>query len=188
MFIGFCGQAIAVSASHIYTSALAFAPRSSEIAQLYGPRFRNLIDLDLGRLDKWPAKQIVIDTLQGSDPIKSIAFSPDGRQLVLCSDRSHFYGVSDKWNKTVRVLDVATSRFTAGLFRHTERVLSAVYSTDGKNTLYQPTEPFTYGIQSVGSIIVQSNISWFRLIKKYIALSLCVIASISPPCAVVAQD
>ena len=124
---------MAESAPHIYTSALSFAPKSSKTAQLYAPKFRNLIDLDVGRLDKWPTKQTVINC--NSDRVTFIAFSPDGRQLVLCSDRSHFYGVSDKWNKTVRVLDVATGRFTAGPFRHTERVLSAVYSTDGKNIL-----------------------------------------------------
>ena len=76
-------QGIAVSASHIYTSALAFAPKSSKIAQLYAPRFRNVMDLDVGRLDKWPAKQIVIPA--HTRTVEFVAFSLDGRQVISCS-------------------------------------------------------------------------------------------------------
>ena len=108
-------------------------------------------------------------------PVTFTSFSPDGRRVASC--------LSDK---TIHVRNMVILVLTHP--NNAWVVSFVVYSTDGKNTLYQPTEPFTYGIQSVGSIIVQSNISWFRLIKKYIALSLCVIASISPPCAMVAQD
>ena len=127
-FIGFCGQAIAVSASHIYTSALAFAPESSKIAQLYAPRFKNTISLDVGRLDKWPAKQTVI---RGhTSRIEFVAFSPDGRQVVSCSS-----------DRTIRVCDAETGQITAGPFEgHTDTVLCAVYSTDGKSILSASTD------------------------------------------------
>ena len=116
-------QGIAVSASHIYTSALVFAPTSSKIAQLYAPRFRNVMDLDVGRLDKWPAKQIIIPAC--TFLVAPVAFSPDGRQVVSCS-----------WNWTVCVWDVETGLITAGPFiGHTDRVICVVYSTNGKNIL-----------------------------------------------------
>ena len=122
-FIGFCVQGIAQSAPHIYTSALAFAPKSSKIAQLYTPRFRNLIDLDVGRLYKWPTKQIIIyDHVNG---VTCVAFSPDGRRVLSCS-----------WDGTIYVCDVETGQATAGPFvGHTGDIFCAVYSTDGKNIL-----------------------------------------------------
>ena len=121
-------RGIAVSASHIYISALAFAPKSSKISQLYAPRFRNLIDLDVGRLVEWPGKQIVIPTYANS--VAFVDFSPDGRRIVSCLS-----------NEIVCVWDVETGQITAGPFvGHTDRVVCAVYSTDGNNILSASTD------------------------------------------------
>ena len=59
-FVRYFAGAIAVSAPHVYISALAFAPKSSKIAQLYAPRFKNIIQVVVGQLDDWPSEQAVI--------------------------------------------------------------------------------------------------------------------------------
>ena len=82
----------------------------------------------MGRLDKWPAKQIVIPA--HTRTVEFVAFSLDGRQVISCS-----------WDKTFCVWDAETGEITAGPFiGHTNRVICAVYSTDGKNILSASTD------------------------------------------------
>ena len=82
-FIRYFAQAIAVSAPHIYTSALTFAPKTSVIAQLYSHKFKNTMRVEVGQMDVWPVELAVI---RGhSDGVNFVAFSPDGKRLVSCS-------------------------------------------------------------------------------------------------------
>ena len=122
-FVRYFGSAIAVSASHVYISALAFAPKSSMIARLYAPKFKNIVRVVVGRPDEWPAEQAVIRRHSGW--VNFVAFSADGRQVVSCSR-----------DKTIRISDVDTSETVAGPFKgHSGNVLCTVYSTDGKTVL-----------------------------------------------------
>ena len=129
-FIRYFAPAIAQSAAHLYITALTFAPKSSLIAQLYAPRFKNIMCIDLGQLDEWPSEQAII---RGhSDTVNFVVFSPDGTRVLSCSS-----------DKTVRVSDVETGQIVAGPSKeHTGRVLCAVYSTDGKSILSVSSDGF----------------------------------------------
>ena len=122
-FVTYFVDTIALSAPHVYISALAFAPKSSKIAQLYAPRFKNIIRVVVGQPDGWPAKRT--DIRGHSRAVNFVTFSPNGRRVVSCSN-----------DKTVRISDVVTSEIVAGPFKgHSDGVLSAVYSTDDKTVL-----------------------------------------------------
>ena len=79
--------------------------------------------IELGQLDEWPSEQAVIRV--HSYRVNFVAFSPNGKQVVSCSD-----------DETVRVSDVETGEIAAGPFKeHKRRVFCAVYSTDGESIL-----------------------------------------------------
>ena len=125
-FVRYFTDPIALSAPHVYISALAFAPKSSMIARLYAPKFKNIVRVVVGQPDEWPAEQAVIRGY--SESVKFVAFSADGRRVVSCSR-----------DKTVRISDVDTGEIVAGPFQgQNGGVLCAVYSTDAK--LYSPSQ------------------------------------------------
>ena len=167
-FVRYFAQAIALSAPHVYISALPFAPKSSVLAQLYAPRFKNVMQLEIGQLNGWPAEQVVIHW--HSDWVYFVAFSPDGKRLVSCSR-----------DVTVRVWDVETGEIVAGPFRHEKSVICAVFSTDGKCVLSASWDdtvrtwntdcgvvegPVEHAMVTVGSI---HNCAAFSNDRKYIA-------------------
>ena len=122
-FVTYFADAIALSTPHVYISALAFAPKSSMIYRLYAPKFKDIIQVVVGQPDEWPARKAIIRGHSGW--VNFVAFSPDGRRVVSCSN-----------DKTIRISDVVTSEIVAGPFKgHSDHVLSAVYSTDGKTVL-----------------------------------------------------
>ena len=121
-FVRYFAQAITLSAPHVYISALPFAPKSSVFAQLYAPRFKNVMQLELGQLNGWPAEQAVIHG--HSNLVWFVAFSPDGKRLVSRSN-----------DNTIRVWDVETGEIVAGPFQHERLVICAVFSTDSKSVL-----------------------------------------------------
>jgi WD40 repeat protein len=59
--------------------------------------------------------------LQGPDSITSIAFSPNGSQLV-----------SGSWEKTVRLWSVASGKLLKVLTGHSDSVLSVAFHSNGK--------------------------------------------------------
>ena len=127
-FIRYFASAIVQSATHLYITALTFAPKSSLIARLYAPRFKNIMHMELGKLNEWPSEQAVISG--HSSDVKFVAFSPDGKRVV-----------SSSHDMTVRVSDVETGQIVAGPFKeHTGRILCAVFSADSKDILSVSTD------------------------------------------------
>ncbi|OCH84063.1 hypothetical protein OBBRIDRAFT_453518 [Obba rivulosa] len=118
-FVQYFAPAIAESAPHIYISSLPFAPRSSSIASWYAHNFRGTMSLSCGQLPDWPAEQTVI---HAHALVKSVAFSPNGKQVV-----------SGSHDHTIRIWDAETGQVLAGPFNgHTNSVISVAFSPDGK--------------------------------------------------------
>ena len=130
----------------------------------------------MGRLDKWPPKE-QINIVHGIGVISFIAFSPDGRQVALCSNNQK--------NNTVLVYEVETCRVIAGPFTFTERVLCTEYSTDGKNILSVSRDGTirTWNIESGGTYWPVEHVTVatdqevdcaaFSHNRKYIVLARC---------------
>jgi WD40 repeat protein len=94
-FIFFFGDAINQSAPHIYLSALALAPEQSEIFKRFSGEFPQLLSITKGRMKQWLN---TIAVLEGhTDPVTSVAFSPDGKRIV-----------SGSWDNTVCIWDAET--------------------------------------------------------------------------------
>ncbi len=111
---------IAVAATHIYLSALAFCPSDSFIARTYGPQYPNLLSVTSGRRVNWDTVAAIIDCHDGL--ITSLAFFPDGKKLA-----------SGSFDKTVRIWDSKTGKaIFAPLTGDTTGVMSVAVSPDGK--------------------------------------------------------
>ncbi|TDL13687.1 WD40 repeat-like protein, partial [Rickenella mellea] len=120
-FVSAFGGAITQSVSHIYLSALPFAPKISVLAQHYLPQFSKNMLIQTGKEAEWPVLQHV---LEGHiDHIRSVAFSPDSKHIVSGSN-----------DKTIRVWDAETGTVTLGpLEGHTEGISSVAFSPNGKH-------------------------------------------------------
>ncbi|KAJ6508830.1 hypothetical protein C8R45DRAFT_860117, partial [Mycena sanguinolenta] len=79
-FINFFKDPIVQSAPHIYLSALALAPEQSRIVEHFRPQFPHLLSTGIGRMDVWPATILILE--MHIDEVHSVAFSPDGKQIV----------------------------------------------------------------------------------------------------------
>ncbi|TDL24683.1 WD40 repeat-like protein, partial [Rickenella mellea] len=120
-FVSVFGHAIAQSASHIYLSALPFAPKISVLAQHYLPQFSQNMLIQTGKEAEWPVLQHILEG--HTDYIRSVAFSPDGKHIVSGSD-----------DKTIRVWDAETGTVTLDpLEGHTERISSVAFSPNAKH-------------------------------------------------------
>ncbi|EPQ56333.1 hypothetical protein GLOTRDRAFT_128279 [Gloeophyllum trabeum ATCC 11539] len=119
-FALYFGIPIAISAPHIYLSAMAFAPAASLVALNYQTSVVNMLQVTQGRLKKWPAQQLV---LHGHKYwAKSVAFSPYGKLIVSGSD-----------NKTIRLWNAQTGEAVGQPLRgHHQVVNSVAFSPDGK--------------------------------------------------------
>ncbi|KZP16022.1 hypothetical protein FIBSPDRAFT_68467 [Athelia psychrophila] len=120
-FVGAFAPAMACSAPHIYLSCIPFAPRASLIKQQYMHALPNVLAIELGMDENWPALQQVFNghTLV----VTSVVFSPDGQHIA-----------SGSYDNTIRIWDVTTGALIAGPFEgHTSPVSSVAFSPDGQH-------------------------------------------------------
>ena len=105
----------------VYCSALVFAPEKSIIRETFEGCIPSWIQRKPRVEIYWNA---MLQTLEGhTDEVTSVAFSPDGKQIV-----------SGSWDETVRRWDAATGQQLLPAFEgHTDGVTSVAFSPDGKH-------------------------------------------------------
>jgi WD40 repeat protein len=100
---------ISQSAPHIYISALPFVPENSPIGQaLFTYNFPTLLSLTCGKAVNWPS---IIHVFEGhTSSVWSVAFSPDGKQIVSGSE-----------DNSIRVWDAVSGDVVVGPLKgHTD--------------------------------------------------------------------
>ncbi|KAK4075235.1 hypothetical protein Purlil1_12725 [Purpureocillium lilacinum] len=103
----------------VYGSALVFSPMSSEVRATQWTKRLSFIAMSADTRQYWDAHK---QTLEGHiDPIRAIAFSPDGKTL---GSVSH--------DNTVRLWDPATGAHQQTLEGHSDWVTGIAFSPDGK--------------------------------------------------------
>ncbi|KAJ7144098.1 WD40-repeat-containing domain protein [Mycena epipterygia] len=119
-FVSAFAPLIAQSATHIYLSAVPFAPQKSRIAQQFAPYFPYTVAFESVLGTNWPSIQKVLPGHAGN--VHSVHFSPDGRHIA-----------SGGEDATVRIWDTETGALVAEPFEeHRGPVFSVHFSPDGK--------------------------------------------------------
>ena len=126
-FVRYFGIPIAHSVPHIYISALPFAPSSSAISKLYGPRFPRTLGIVKGRLSQWPplVQTISVPGLRrpGERNVVCVAFSRNGENIAA--------GMGD--GATYVWSDASTGIRLCGSFKTGAKfILSVGFSPDGR--------------------------------------------------------
>jgi WD40 repeat protein len=168
-------MAMAKSAPHVYISALPFAPMNSLVSAKYSSSFPHTLHVKHGQLSDWPSSEMVISNV--GSKVLSIAFSPDGQQIISGLD-----------NHTICVWNTTTGESVAGPFiGHTDSVNSVDISPDGlwvvsgssDQTIHvwnamtgeAVTSPFTGhtgSVNSVDSHQMARGLSQVQMIKQFV--------------------
>ena len=110
---------ISASTPHIYLSALPFSPSNSKVLRQFQGQLNIPPASGSGQPKQWPS---VVHVIDHDSNVSSVAFSPDGKQIV-----------SGLWDNTVRVWDAVTGKAVGEPFRgHVGQVTSVAFSPDGK--------------------------------------------------------
>ncbi|KLO14925.1 WD40 repeat-like protein [Schizopora paradoxa] len=108
------------SAPHIYISALPFAPTNSKIAEVFAPKFGNVLSVVSGRKKNWD--QMIMKLNEHSDRVTCVAFYAEGKRLV-----------SGSLDKTICIWDAERGDLISDpIVGHTSEVLSLAVTKDGK--------------------------------------------------------
>ena len=114
---------ISQRASHVYLSALPFAPEQSHVARKFCPRVPNTLAITQGKPSQWP---MVVFTAEHHKTLVDY--------MVLSPDESTFNSISPQ---TVYVCDSETGHRISGPFELPDygEIYDACFSPDGKYIL-----------------------------------------------------
>jgi WD40 repeat protein len=119
-FVHVFAGVISESAPHIYLSALPLAPRNSAVSCRYLAYYPQVLKLERGGQENWPAMQKLLSGHELS--VYSVAVSPDGKYIA-----------SGSWDKTIRVWDAETGEMIGRpLENHGQSVTCVASFPDGK--------------------------------------------------------
>jgi WD40 repeat protein len=120
LFVKMFSKPITKSALHVYISALSFVPRSSWIYKHYWGISGCTINVLRGALEEWP--QYIWQSRGHNNGVQSVAFSPDGKQIV-----------SGSHDCTMCLWDAASGQLIRSPLKgHSNSVTSVAFSPDGK--------------------------------------------------------
>ena len=117
------GSMISQSTPHLYLSAVPFTPVNSVIYVKYAMELPKSVKVASGQITSWPRCQNI---LHGhTDCVASVAFSPDGKQII-----------SGSHDKVIYIWNAETGEaVTMPLAGHTNAVTTVAVSPDNKHII-----------------------------------------------------